>query len=140
MKIALANRTAAMAVYMTNLPFNHYENPYVLAHQQALHPRYKPPNRRAMAGILLKEAYNDAKRKLDAQLDVCNHLNFFTDEIANICKQCVINLCCHVPPTSTTTGGGFHIKAETGVTRTMTAKVQANWVTQGCREAINNQP
>lgn len=139
LQIAQANRSAAMAVYMGNLPINHYENPYVLAHHRALHPGYKPPNRAALAGGLLKESYNEVKRKVDAQLDVCSYLNFFTDETVNNRKECVINLCCHVPSTITSSGGEFHIKAETGVARTMTAQVQAKWVTQGCKEATHNQ-
>ena len=31
-QIALAHRAAAMSVYMTNLPFNHFENSYVIAY------------------------------------------------------------------------------------------------------------
>lgn len=92
-----------------------------------------------MSGPLLDEAYITVKKKVDAQLDVCNHLNFFTDETANIRKERVINLCCHVPSTATSNGGGFHLKAETGVARTMTAKVQAEWIVKGCKEATHNQ-
>jgi hypothetical protein len=44
------NRTAAMAVYMFNLPFNHYENPYVRAHERAFHLNYTSPSHTAMAG------------------------------------------------------------------------------------------
>lgn len=138
-QILHANRTAAMAVYMTNLPFNHYENDYILLYQQALHPGYKPPNRKAIAGPLLEDAYQNVKKKVHDQLDVCAYLNFFTDETANIRKEKLINLCCHAPQSSTSTGGGFHIKAETGIARIMTAKVQAEWVVKGCKEATNNQ-
>lgn len=49
--------TAAMAVYMSNLPFNHYENPYVQAHEHTLHPNYAPPSHTALSGPLLEEAY-----------------------------------------------------------------------------------
>jgi len=35
--IKTLNRTAAMAVYMSNLPLNHYENQYVRAHEHAFH-------------------------------------------------------------------------------------------------------
>ena len=41
---------------------------------------------------------------------------------------------------ATSNGGGFHLKAETSMTRTMTAKVQTGFIVKRCKEAINNQP
>lgn len=114
-----------MAVYMTNLPFNHYENTYVQEHELALYPAYKGPNRKQMSRPLLDEAYTTVKRKVDAQLDICNYLNFCTDKTTNIRKERVINLCYHIPPTATFNEGRFHLKAETEVARTITAKIQA---------------
>lgn len=127
--IALLHRTAAMSVYMTNLPFTHFENPYVSAHEKAFYPQYTPPSHNLLAGPLLDEAYNIVKAEVDNKL-LARDLNFFTDETGNIRKERVINFCCHVPPSATSTGGGFHIKAETGVAETMDAKTQALWLYQ----------
>ncbi len=66
--IKTLNRTAAMAVYMSNLPFNHYENPYVRAHEHAFHTQYTPPSHTVMAGVLLDEAYQTVKTKVDPML------------------------------------------------------------------------
>lgn len=138
-QVAHAHRAAAMSVFMTNLPFNHFENPYVIAHHQALHPGYKPPHHKLVGGKLLDDAYETVKLKVNQQLDACSYLNFFTDETANIKKERVINLCCHVPSSATSRGGGFHLKAMAGIAETMTAAVQAEWMIKGCREATNNQ-
>jgi hypothetical protein len=133
-QIAHAHGAAAMSVYMTNLPFNHFENAYVIAHHQALSPSYKPPNRKLVAGKLLNEAYDTVKSKVVQVLKSCNYLSFFTDETVNIRKERVINLCCHVPNV-----GCFHLKATTGVAKKMSAAVQAEWLVNGCRETINHE-
>ena len=138
-QIASAHRAAAMSVYMTNLPFNHFENPYVIAHHQALNPGYKPPHSGLVAGKLLDEIYGIVKSKVIKELNASNYLNFFTDETANIRKERVINLCCHVPPSATSNGGGFQLKADADVAEKMSAVVQAQWVIKGCREATNDQ-
>lgn len=62
-----------MAVYMTNWPFNYYENPCVQEDKRALYPVYKGLNRRQMSGCLLDKSYITMKRKVNAQLDVCDH-------------------------------------------------------------------
>lgn len=67
-QIAQAHATAAMGIYMSNLPFNHYESPYILAHERTLHSSYKPPNRKLVAGVLLDQAYQTVKIKVDAEL------------------------------------------------------------------------
>jgi len=122
--IKALHRTAAMAVYMSNLSFNHYENPYVRAHEQVFHSNYIPPSHTAMAGVLLDEAYQTVKSKIDSML-TGHYLNFFSDESTNIRKERVINLCVHVPKTATSGGGGFHLKAEAEVAEIMNAKTQA---------------
>ncbi len=55
------HQTAAMAVYMSNLPFNHYENPYVRAHEQAFHSNYTSSLRTTMTEVLLNEIYFDGQ-------------------------------------------------------------------------------
>jgi hypothetical protein len=124
-QVALTHRTAAMSIYMTNLPFNHFENPYVIAHHQALNPNYKPPHHKLVAERLLNEIYEMVKSKMYKKLNACNYLNVFTDETTNIRKKRVINLCCHVPPSTSSNEGGFQLKASVKVTEKMTAIVQA---------------
>ncbi len=92
---------------------------------QALSFDYKSPNRKLLAGKLLDEAYETVKIKVNQMLNSCNHLSFFTDETVNIRKERIINLCCHVPSSATSNGGGFHLKAMTGVAEKMSAAVQA---------------
>ena len=121
------HRTAAMACYMTNLPFSHWENPYVRDHERQLHPNYTPPTHTQLAGSLLEWAYGHVKEKVDKQLRASD-LNFFTDETTNIRKERVINFCCHVPKTSTSRGGGFHLKADVAIARTMDGEIQAQWL------------
>ena len=121
------HRTAAMACYMTNLPFSHWENPYVREHERQLHAGYVPPSHSQLAGPLLEWAYGNVKEKVDSILRAPD-LNFFTDETTNVRKERVINFCCHVPKTATSTGGGFHLKADVGIARVMDGEVQARWL------------
>ena len=133
------HRTNAMAVYMTNIPFNHYENSYVIESYKSLHPSYKPPSRKAIAEKLLDKTYERIKLQIMQRLNICNHLNFFTDETANIRRERVINLCCHVPSSDSSFGGGFQLKTTAGLAEKMNAVTQAEWVIKGCEEATNNQ-
>ena len=48
------HRTTAMAYYITNLPFNHWEDPYVRDHERQLYAGYVPPSHAQLAGPLLK--------------------------------------------------------------------------------------
>ena len=121
------HRTAAMACYMTNLPFNHWEDPYVRDHERQLHAGYVPPSHAQLAGPLLEWAYSTVKEKVDRILRASD-LNFFTDETTNIRKERVINFCCHVPKSATATGGGFHLKAEVGIARIIDGELQARWL------------
>jgi hypothetical protein len=119
-QIAHAHRAAAMSVYMTNLSFNHFENAYVIAYHQALSSSYKSSNRKLVAEKLLNEVYDTVKFKVDQVLKSCNYLSFFTDETANIRKERVINLCCHV-----LNKRRFHLKATIEIAEKMNAVVQA---------------
>jgi hypothetical protein len=55
-------------------------------------------------------------------LNNCNHLSFFIDEMINIRKERVINLCCHV---SSFNDEDFHLKTIIEVAKKMSAVVQA---------------
>ncbi len=132
------HQTAAMAVYMFNLPFNHYENFYVRAHEQAFHSNYTPPSHTAMAEVLLNEAYQNVKAKVNPLLFV-SHLNFFSGETCNIRKKRVINLCVHVSKTATSTKDEFHLKAKAEVAETMNAKTQARWLFNAVDDVLKKQ-
>lgn len=80
----------AKAVYMTNLPFSHYENRYVAAHLHGLDSSFKAPSHGALVGHLLDQCYEEVKDKLDARLRAPRFLNFYTDESNNIRKNRVI--------------------------------------------------
>lgn len=127
-----------MSVYMTNLPFSHYKNSYVSAHEKAFFPQYVPPSHTLFAGPLLDKTYNIVKAKVDKQL-LAQDLNFFTDKTANIWKEQVINFCCHAPPFATSRGRGFHIKAKAAVAETMDAKIQAYWLYQRFIDTTNSE-
>jgi hypothetical protein len=124
-QVALTHRTTAMFIYMTNLPFNHFENSYVIAHHQALNPNYKPPHHKLVVERLLNEIYEMIKFKMYKKLNACNYLNVFTDETINIRKKRVINLCCHVPSSISFNEDKFQLKASVRVIERMTAIVQA---------------
>ena len=94
-----------MTAYMTNISFNHFENPYVIESFKLLHFDYKSLNRNLIAEKLLNETYKAMKLQMMQRLNVCNYLNFFTDEMTNIRKKRIINLCCHL-----SSDEKFHIK------------------------------
>lgn len=50
-----------MAVYMTNIPFNHFENSYVIEFFRLLHLGYKLVNQKVIAERLLDEAHETIK-------------------------------------------------------------------------------
>ena len=95
-QITYTYRAAAMSIYMTNLPFNHFGNSYVIVHHQALNPGYKPPHYKLVEGKLLNEAYETVGFKVIQELNAYNYLRFFTDETTNIRRERVIDFCCHV--------------------------------------------
>ena len=110
-----------MSVYMINLPFNHFENKYVIIAYQILHSEYKSSHHKFVAKSLLNETYKIVKLKINVCLNVFNHFNFFTDETVNIRKKKVINLCCHV-----FFEDGFHIKIDVKIVEIMNATMQTN--------------
>ena len=99
------HRANAMAAYMTNFSFNHFESSYVIEFFKLLHFDYKFFNQSLIAERLLNETYETMKLQMMQRLNVCNYLNFFIDETINIRKKRIINLCCHLP-----SDGEFHIK------------------------------
>jgi len=122
--IKALHRTTTMMIFMFNLSFNHYENSYIRAHEQAFHSQYTSSSHMIMTEVLLNEIYQTVKTKIDSML-MSHHLNFFSDESINIRKKRVINLCVHVSKTATSKEEEFHLKVEVDVTKIMNAKTQA---------------
>ncbi len=118
-QIAYAHRAIAMFVYMTNLSFNYFENAYVIAHHQTLFSNYKFSNHKLITEKLLNEIYETVKIKINQMLKNCNYLSFFIDEIINIRKKRVINLCCHV-----LNERSFYLKTMIEIAEKMNAVVQ----------------
>ncbi len=118
----------AKAVYITNLPFSHYENKYVAAHLHVLHSSYKALSDSVLVGHLLDQCYEKVKDKVDARLLAPRFLNFYMDKSNNICKDCVINFLAHAPKRCDIEGGCFYIHSESYGARTMDAKTQPEWL------------
>ena len=121
-------KRAGMAIYMTNLPFNHYENRYVKDHLLHLSPKYATPDRKALSGHILNECYGDVRIKVELRLDAARWLNFYTDESNNIRRERVINLLAHASPGCGTDGGCFYINSEINGSKTMSADIQLVYV------------
>jgi hypothetical protein len=81
--IKALHRTMTMTIYMSNLPFNHYENSYVRAHEQVFHSNYISSSHTTMFKSLLKKTYQNVKTKIDSLL-IAHYLNFFSNETSNI--------------------------------------------------------
>ena len=128
-----------MSVYMMNLSFNHFENLYVIAYHEALISSYKSSHAKLVVEKLLNEIYEIIKMKVSKRLKTARHFSFFINEITNIRKKQMINLCCHVSSFVTFKEDSFQLKADTNIVEKMTAIVQVKWVVKRCEEVIENQ-
>ena len=61
-------KRADMAIYMSNLSFNHYENKYVKDHFHYVNPKYTLPNHKALSDHILNNYYNTIYEKVDREL------------------------------------------------------------------------
>ncbi len=136
--IKTLNWMTAMTVYISNLSFNHYENLYVQAHEHIFHTQYTSFSHLIMTVVLLNEIYQMIKMKIDSML-MNHYLNFFSDELTNIWKKRVINLCVHVSKTATSNKEEFHLRVKVNVTKIMNAKTQAYWLLNYINKTLQNQ-
>ena len=116
-----------MAVFMTNLPFNHYENPYVAQHLKGLQLGYEGPNRQTVSGTLLNDCCGAVRKQVEARLQGTRWLNFYTDKSATINKDTVINFLAHVPR-GCGIDGVFYINSEINGAKTMDGNTQLAYV------------
>ncbi len=91
-----------------------------------------------MTVVLLNEIYQMIKMKIDSML-MNHYLNFFSDELTNIWKKRVINLCVHVSKTATSNKEEFHLRVKVNVTKIMNAKTQAHWLLNYINKTLQNQ-
>lgn len=115
-------------MYITNLSFSYYENKYVAAHLYDLNLSYKTPFHSIFMDYLLDQYYEKVKNKVNAQLSAPWFLNFNTDELNNICKDCVISFLVHILKGYNTKRGYFYIYSEFNSIRNIDAKIQATWL------------
>ena len=131
---------AAKVVYMTNLPFSHYENKYVATCIHSLDRSYEAPFHGALGGHLVDQYYEEVKNKVDARLRALQFLNFYTDESNNIRKDRIINFLAHAPKRCGTEGGCFYIHSESNGARTIDAKTQAAWLITQMTQTTEGKP
>lgn len=132
-------KRAGMAVFMNNLPFNHYENQYVRDHLYHINSKYFVPDHKALSGHILNECYGTVYNKVAKQLQAARWLNFYTDESNNIRRQRVINFLAHAPPGCGTDGGCFYINSEINGSKTMDAGAQLEYVLRQARIATDGE-
>ena len=118
----------AKTVYITNLPFSHYNNKYVATYLYNLDFSYKAPSHGTLVGSLLNQCYEKVKSKVDAWLYTSQFLNFYMDKSNNIRKDRVINFLTYTPKGCSTKRGCFYIRSESNGAKTMDAKAQAGWL------------
>ena len=81
--------------YVDGLPFSIYESPVMKEALWTLHPAYKPPTRKAIAGPLLDKVYIDVKSKVNSYITSIQSLNVITDESTNINNSRIMNISIH---------------------------------------------
>ena len=132
-------KRAGMAIYISNLPFGHYEDPYVREHLYHINNKYVAPDRKALSGHILNECYGDIYSKVELRLKAARWLNFYTDESNNIRRERVINFLAHAPPGCGTDGGCFYINSEVNRSKTMDAATQLEYVLRQARIATDGK-
>lgn len=108
-----------MAVYMTNILFNDFENLYMIKSFRLLHFDYKSSNQNLIVENLLNKLYKVVKSQIMQCLNVCNYLNFFTNKTTNIREERIINLYCHV-----SSNNDFYLKAIASLVEKINAVTQ----------------
>lgn len=114
---------AAMAVFMANLLFTHYKNPYVKTFYLNLSPKCKMPDHKALSGLLLDQCYNETQKKIQQRLDRSQYLNFYTDRSDNIRKKQVVNFLVNVHK-SGLKKGCYYLEQEINGSKTMDVTAQ----------------
>ncbi len=83
----------AMAVYMERRPFTLYDCVYMRDYILTANPANIRPGHRTLSGELLIACCEKTIQKVISRITAEKYLNFTTDEISNIRKEQVQNLC-----------------------------------------------
>jgi hypothetical protein len=108
--------------FVEAVPFSLFESETVKAALAHLHPAYKPPTRKAIAGPLLEESYTQLQSKVNQIVSGLPLLNIVTDESTNINNARIANISIH------SHYGSFHYLSEDIGTKQMTAENTAVWL------------
>jgi len=112
----------AMACFLQGLSFNVYEGIGLKDALHALHPAYKPPSRKTIAGPLLDKAYAQVKGHMDKLIADNPALNIVCDESSDINSSRISNISIH-----TQYGSIFWASDDVGATR-MNAENVTAWL------------
>ena len=88
-------KRADMTVYINNLSFTHYQNPYVKNHLYYIDFKYVPLEIKVLSDHILNECYDIVYIKVFLRLKIARWLNFYTNESNNIRRERMINLLTH---------------------------------------------
>ena len=80
-------RLLALAIYMNNRPFTHYEDPHTKTAIDAFDPTIRLSSRKDLVGDFLLDAYNRCKEQVNGKSVASSCLNFITSESTNIRKE-----------------------------------------------------
>lgn len=117
--------------FVEAIPFSLFESETVKAALTQLHPAYRPPTRKAIAGPLLEESYTQLQSKVSQIISGLPLLNIVTDESTNINNARIANISIH------TQYGSFHYLSEDVGTKEMTAENTAIWLQSHLRILAN---
>lgn len=118
----------AAICYVEGVPFKLFETNTFKTVLSSLHPAYKPPTRKAIAGPLLDESYEKLQLKVNKIIAELPLLNIVTDESTNINNARIINLSLH------TSHGSFHYLSEDIGSTRLTAENTAEWLKKHMKE------
>src|SRR5581483_4141118 len=121
-QVELREREAGYAIYCGARPFSTFAEPYMNRFISNLAPAFKIPDRNTFAGRILDLCYIETKAQVEEILKHARVINVIINELSNINRNRIINLCIHVPL------GPFCIKYEAVPTGTWSAQHQAKWL------------
>jgi hypothetical protein len=123
----------AKACITAGLPFTVYEHADMKAAFHSLHPAYRLPNRKAIAGRLLDQIYEETQIQVNRFLKENDLYNIITDESTNVSNNRIQNISVH------TSAGSFYWKSEDIGDLSLTAINLANWLRTKLLELTNGR-
>jgi hypothetical protein len=118
----LIDLSMAAICYVEAVPFSLFESDIVKTALSRLHPAYKLPTRKSIAGPLLEESYDKLQSKVRKIITGLQLLNIITDESTNINNARIANISLQ------SLYGSFHYISEDVGTKQLTAENTAAWL------------